>query len=101
LWLLAPAPRESSIGQEGQADGVDSVQDGVKGDAGCGGNAVLGFGLDKGVERVGWFGIEIGEPRTVRRIRGRLGYRLWIHLRIRDLRRGGVGFGKRPTETPG
>jgi hypothetical protein len=77
-----------SVWGEGQPNGVGSVQDGVKGEAGCGGNAVQGFGLDKGIERAGLVSIGVGRRRVVSRFRGRLGYR----LRIGDLRRGGLGF---------
>jgi hypothetical protein len=79
----APPPRESSIWGEGHPDGVGSVQDGVKGEAGCGGNAVQGFGLDKGIERAGLVPVEVRERRVVSRFRG------WL---IGDLRCGGLGF---------
>jgi hypothetical protein len=51
----APPPGRTAVCGPGQADLVDLVQDGVKGEAGSGGNVVLGFGLDKGIERAGWF----------------------------------------------
>ena len=58
IWLFmtsAAPPREASIWGEGQPDGVDSVQDGVKGEAGCGGNAVRASGLIKGLRGLVWF----------------------------------------------
>src|SRR5882757_7880068 len=85
-------PKEQSIWGEGQADGVDWVQDGVKGEADCGGNAVLGFGLDKGVEMAGWFRGEVGKRRAYSRFRGWLDCRFRCRLRVGDLRRGGLGF---------
>jgi hypothetical protein len=66
--MTSAAPREaSSIWGEGQPDGVGSVQNGVKGDAGCGGNAVQDFGLDKGIERAGLVPVEVGRRRVVNR----------------------------------
>ena len=88
----APPPREASIGREGQPNGVGPVQDGVKGEAGCGGNAVQGFGLDKGIERAGLVPVEVGRRRVVSRFRGWLGFRFRGRLRVGDLRRGGLGF---------
>ena len=88
----APPAREASIWGEGQPDGVGSVQDGVKGEAGCVGNAVQGFGLDKGIERAGLVPAEVGKRQVVSRFRGRLGWRLRCMLRVGDLRRGGLGF---------
>jgi hypothetical protein len=61
IWLFmtsAPPPREASTWGEGQPDGVDPVQEGVKGHPGCGGNAVQGLGLDKGIKRAGWVWFE-------------------------------------------
>jgi hypothetical protein len=68
FYDFSAPPREASIWGEGQPDGVGSVQDGVKGDAGCGGNAVQGFGLDKGIEGSGLVPVEVG--RRTRPISG-------------------------------
>ena len=80
---LAPPPREASIGGEGQPDGVGPVQDGVKSEAGCFGDPVQAYGVDKGIEGAGLVPVEVGRRRVVRRFRGR--------LQIGDLGRGGLG----------